>query len=199
MATDRDINKVIQYVPQSDLTVWANDHSRALNEIIEAYNNRIKTKTLGVNFIGQGTGATKTTTAIYGNTIVEKFGVGDEVYLHVDIPADMDITADPVVSVRLAPQAAEVAKTCSFDLVYVVQAPGDLINATDDTLQVVDVAVPATQYEDFLLDDFVLDHTLFTATSDDIHIKLARVASTSDGSDVALHSAVFKYTSSHIS
>lgn len=197
MSATVDIREVIQYIQTGgDPSIWGNDHCRAINDLIAAYNSRITTKQKEVTFIGKGVGATKTTTAIYGNMIVEEFGVGDEVYLHGGIPPDMDITSDVLIKLRFAPQAAEAAKKVSFDLVYQVRSPGDLVNATDGTLSIANVDVPVTQYEDFTLGDFTIPSSAFSSTSEDIYMKLARVASTADGSDVALHSVHMQYTSS---
>ncbi len=50
-----------------------------------------------LDLVGKGQGANKTTTSVYGVTVAEDFGIGDELFLHWILPPLLIRTLDPII------------------------------------------------------------------------------------------------------
>jgi hypothetical protein len=146
-----------------------------------------------LEFLGKGVGATKTTTAIHGSTIVEEFGVNDAVYLHWQVPLITDFTKSPVLHFEWAPTTSEVGRLLSVRFDLSPQESGDLINAVGTEFNVVGIVVPATAFQSFDM-NLALPVGFITSSKSDLHIKVTRVASGADSvGDVALHHVSIEY------
>lgn len=144
--------------------------------------------------IGKGTGASKTTTTIIGNSLVEEFGIGDELFLHWVLPTNIDKNIDSLLLLALAPTGAEVGKKISFDISILSVELGIDISITTGTIQFIDEDIPDTLDEAFQLEKDILAQTFLGENVSALHIKIKRVASSADPvNDIALHHSQMFY------
>jgi hypothetical protein len=145
-----------------------------------------------LEYIGKGTGASKTTTSIYGNTITEDFGIGDEAFMQWQVPQLADFTDTFKLHFDFAPVTAEVAKTFSLEI-NISPSNGGSIGDLGSQFIVSDISVPGTSLESFpieleLPENFVHDKV------HDLHIRIKRITSSNDSTgDIALHHASMDY------
>lgn len=153
-----------------------------------------RTDTLEI--IGKGAGGTKTTTAIRGDTgLVEIFGVGDELYLHWVPPDHLDITVNPILIFASAPEGSEAGgKLVSWEVKITKMEPATLLTAVSGTVNIVDAAVPTTQFENNAATVALTAATYLSAIMGALHIRLKRVASSNDPvGNIAIHHAAISY------
>ena len=132
-------------------------------------------------------GAGRPTQAQIGATAYWAFAVNDAFWPHLTLPKDLDPSKDILINVDWAPVLAESSKTCTWQLEYFVTgSTGETLDTVDATLTAVDEAVLTTQWQE--------EQTVFTipaadVTDDDheIHMKLTRLASTTDPTTVGVH------------
>lgn len=153
-----------------------------------------RTDTLEI--IGKGAGATKTTTAVRGDTgLVEIFGVGDELYLHWVPPEHLAILVDPRIILASAPEGTEGAgKLVSWEVKITKMEPATLLTAVSGTVNIVDAAVPTTQFQNNNVTAVLAAATYLSAVMGALHIRLKRVASSNDpAANIAIHHAAISY------
>lgn len=131
-----------------------------------------------LEFVGQGTGATKTTTVLDGPTIAEEFQIGDRIYTHWGVPTFFDRTKNLNLRVHFYLNTSEVGKVVSWQ-VAVGESNGDRVDLILQTINATDIAV-AAQYVDAHA-DFLIDATAVNlALADSLHIRVERTASSND-------------------
>jgi hypothetical protein len=150
--------------------------------------------TQSLEFLGKGQGATKTTTATYGVTITEEFGIGDELFLHWIFSPRINRSLKPKLHLDLAPAASEVGKLVSIRVDISAQVDPANIGDTGEAFFITDVQMPDTALDS--VEVFLeLPQRIVKAGIQEAHIKLTRVAATSDdlASDMILHHASVDY------
>jgi hypothetical protein len=83
-----------------------------------------------IEIIGKGQGVSKTTTAVYGITAVEEFGVGDELLVHWQKPNIIDDSQKPCLHLEFAPITSEIGKFLSLQVNVAANGIGDDISNT---------------------------------------------------------------------
>ena len=131
-----------------------------------------------LEFVGQGTGATKTTTVLDGPTIAEEFQIGDRVYTHWGVPTFFDRTKNLNLRVHFYLNTSEVGKVVSWQ-VAVGDSNGGQVNLILQTINATDIAV-AAQYVDAHADFLIDATTVNLAAADSLHIRIERTASSDD-------------------
>lgn len=131
-----------------------------------------------LEFVGQGQGATKTTTVLDGPTIAEAFAVGDRVYTHWGVPDGFDRTRDVTIRAHFYLSTSEVGKVVSWQMA-VGESDGNQVNVIRQTINAADVPV-AAQYYDAHADFLVDAATVNLAAADSLHVRLERIASSDD-------------------
>ena len=134
-----------------------------------------------LDYIGSGTGASKTTTEIFGNIIYEKFGIGDELYMQWQMPDDIERNYLQIFAGNFFSVTSEVGTLSSWEIhistqtntgqqntgtVYVIDSPLEDIAHTPSEGH---VDLPAGVYVD-----------QYTTVA---HIRLKRIASSNDPTD----------------
>lgn len=127
----------------------------------------------------RSTGATRPVETFYGPSEVLEFDVGDEAWFHFTFPNGFDAAQDLTIQIDWAPSGAEIAKTVSWDVDYLVMGNGSLINTAEGTLQAVDDAVPTAQYQD-TTSTLTIPAAALDATDHELKIRVERVASGAD-------------------
>ncbi len=150
---------------------------------------------IAANIIGKGTGATKTTTRIDGNTIAEEFSLSDEIYAHTDIAGRLDTDEDATLEIEWYPVGSEVGKLVTWQVDFTEIFDGVLVNkASDFTLTATDEASPATA--------FTHKTTVLTVVAANINadngynIRIKRIASSNDptgAANPAIHHVELRY------
>lgn len=131
-----------------------------------------------LEFVGQGSGATKTTTVIDGPTISEEFQIGDQLYTRWGVPNFFDRTKNLTLRVHFYLNTSEVGKVVSWQ-VSVGDANGDRVDVIRQTINATDVPV-AAQFINANA-DFVIDAAQVNlANADVLHIRVERTASSDD-------------------
>lgn len=148
-----------------------------------------------LGIVGHGHGAAKTTTGVYGITITEDFGIGDELFIHWAYHPLIIRTIEPVIHFGFAPLTSEVDKLVSAEVSMLGGNGGSLINRAPTTVQnFTDLPIPAIAFTS-------ADASMTIPVSEiadgfeDMSFKLKRIAATSNdlGGDVALHHAFVEY------
>ena len=146
-----------------------------------------------IEIIGKGQGPAKTTTAVYGITAVEEFGINDELLIHWQIPELIDRTQKPTIHLEFAPTTAEAGKLLSLQINVAPNAVGSDISDTGTPFMVTDIAVPDTAFISFEV-TLELPTILIEKDYDDLHIRIRRVTSSNDSAgDIALHHTSMEY------
>lgn len=129
-----------------------------------------------------------------GPTSYLDFAVSDEAWYHITFPPDLDPESDVIIHVDWMPTGAEVGKTVSWDLDYLVMGDGagELVNAADDTLSVADEAVPSTAWESAQT-ELTIPASAIVATDHEIHMRLERVASSAESGGIGVHHVWAEY------
>jgi hypothetical protein len=149
-----------------------------------------------IEFIGKGTGASKTTTTIIGTSVIgESFGIGDEIYLNSPVPINVDRTIDAGIHFGWVPAGAESNKTVSWDLDILSMDGNTIASTTTGSIQAVDEAVPSIQFESTETTVVLPSATYLGPNIQTLHLRIKRVASTSDpvAGPIVVH-AHFEYT-----
>lgn len=149
-----------------------------------------------INIIGQGHGVAKTTTNNYGVTITEDFGILDELFTHWMVPLAMDFSIPLHLHLDVAPVTAEVGKLVTMEVSISKAGLGTIISDSVIVFNIEDIAVPETALESFEMHLILPEYFVRPEDAvDDFHIKLKRIAATSDDlvGDLALHHASMKH------
>lgn len=138
------------------------------------------TDTVLLNYIGSGTGNTKTTTEIYGNIIYESFGVEDEIYVTWVIPSGLDRNIDPQFKGTYFPLENNIGTyTCSWEI-HITAHNSDQSYEYTDFLTAIDLPIESIAFKD-LLGIAPINHLFYLINSvTTIHFKLKRIASSND-------------------
>ena len=145
-------------------------------------------------FIGSGTGTTKTTTEINGNIMYERFSVGDELYVHWVFPPGFDRSKDILFAGVFFPtQSNGGGLTSSWEIHVTTHNHTTQLDETHieyaTNLPVSDVAYTYSQ------GSILLSHVKYKfEDTDDIHIRLKRVASDNDPQYVGTAALYLEYT-----
>jgi len=133
-------------------------------------------------------GPGRPTAAEIGPTSYHSFAVADEYWPHVALPDELDEDADVLIHVDWFPLLSEATRTVSWDLDYLSFHDDGVatVDVAQGTLQVVDAAVPATQYV-AISSTFTIPAADIDAADHEIRLRLQRVASTNDPADIGVH------------
>ena len=131
-----------------------------------------------LEFVGQGQGATKTTTVLDGPTIAEAFQIGDRVYTHWGVPTFFDRTLNLNLRVHFYLNTSEVGKLVSWQ-VAVGDTNGDRVDVIQQTITVADTPV-AAQFIDAHTDFVVNAAQVNLANADSLNFRIERIASSDD-------------------
>lgn len=147
-----------------------------------------------LQIVGKGQGVNKTDTSVHGITVTEDFGIGDELFLHWQIPQLLDRSLDIDLHMEWAPVTSEVGKVFSLQINISSQGKGTNIGDTGESFTIEDIVVPETALDGFS-ETFIIPKRLLSANYDDLHIRVKRIASTANDliGDVALHHASIEY------
>ena len=136
-----------------------------------------------LEFVGKGIGATKTQTIIVGDaTMAEAFGIADELYLQWVLPIGVDKSIVPVIHGSFFPTGSEVGTTVSWQIDFLADVDGGDVAAATTVRYMTDAPLPDTGNTaahgelEFPNSDFL------TATTEAVHIRIKRVASSNDPS-----------------
>lgn len=131
-----------------------------------------------LEFVGQGQGATKTTTVLDGPTIAEEFELGDRLYTRWGVPTFFDRTKNLNLRVHFYLNTSEVGKLASWQ-VAVGDANGDRVDVIRQTITVEDVPV-AAQFINASADFTVNAAQVNLANADVLHFRIERIVSSDD-------------------
>lgn len=131
-----------------------------------------------LEYVGQTTGATKTTTVTDGPTISEEFEIGDRLYTHWGVPTFFDRTLNLSLRVHFYLNTSEVGKLASWQLA-VGDANGDRVDVIRQTITAADVPV-AAQFINANADFTVNAAQVNLANADVLHFRIERIASSDD-------------------
>lgn len=131
-----------------------------------------------LEFVGQGTGATKTTTVLDGPTIAEAFQIGDRIYTHWGVPTFFDRTLNLNLRVHFYLNTSEVGKLVSWR-VAVGDTNGDRVDVIQQTITVADTPVNA-QFIDAHTDFVVSAAQVNLASAESLNFRIERIASSDD-------------------
>lgn len=131
-----------------------------------------------IEFIGRGTGPTKTVTVIDGPVIAEEMQIDDELFLRWAIPDNMIPREDLNIIVHFYINTSELGKLVSFEL--------DI--GSSDGIAINTVLGVESDYDILVSDQYIDAHAIFTLTHaeyskediDGLNMKLTRVASSDD-------------------
>jgi hypothetical protein len=153
-----------------------------------------------LDIIGKGIGSTKTITAIVGDaTLVEVFGIGDEIYVHWLVPCNIVETEDIRVEIHWIPTGSESGKLASWELTVLPAKNGvNLGSASTTVIDLEDISLGDTANV-IQITELNLSDSIFVSSPEDVHFKLKRVASSNDpASNVAVDHIDLHYTSNLI-
>lgn len=170
------------------------DHIAALDTSL--LRSSVSMGVVPLHIIGKGTGGSKTNTIIIGTTtLAEEFTVNDELYCHLLMPKDVDVTVDATVILAWAPTGAESSKDVTWELKLTSLETGDILTAVTGTITKTDEALPATQFENNPLAFTLAAGTYLGAAISAIHIRIKRLSSTNNpANEPCIHHASFVYT-----
>ena len=155
----------------------------------------ISTEIEKLEFVGKGIGSTKTQTIIIGDaTLAESFGVDDELYLQWVLPAGIDRTVDPQITGSFFPIVSEAGLTVTWQIDFLADVHGTNLDVPSDILYMTDIPLPVTAYETV---GGALTIPAGLIAPDDveaIHIRIKRVASSSDPTRVAIEHIGIEFT-----
>jgi hypothetical protein len=134
-----------------------------------------------LDFIGKGTGSTKSETIIVGTTtMAEAFGVGDEIYVHWVLPAGVNRIIAPTIEGSFFPLVSEVATTVSWQVDFIADVHGGIVGGPAVVRYIVDAPLPETAYEALHGTMEFPNSGFLTVDTDAVHIRVKRIASSND-------------------
>ena len=171
---------------------WYWDGTQWLTLLADTNQTRTIKETLAI--AGKGAGATKTTTIVFDNNIVEQFSINDELYFSEPIPIDY-ASGDVIIYVDFVPMGSETGKTVHWHCIYKVHAEHSVLSGTTGTAHSGDLALHSTQYQEQDINFTIPEADITDAEA--IHFRIKRVAidtGTDPSTDPAVVHVSLKYT-----
>jgi len=149
-----------------------------------------------LEFVGKGTGSSKTTTVIIGEaTLAEVFGIGDELYLQWILPTNIDVTIPPILEGHFFPSGNETDTTVSWQIDLHVDETDIPLDSVTTIIYIIDAPLPDTAYLVTAGELEFPNSGFLSADTEAVHIRIKRISSTDDPSaKVGIEHLAIRYT-----